>query len=1323
MALLFSRNVNFILLCLIAILPVFGQKEPVRGHPAVGDGLKASLGDADFDIRDAVQAVPEPLETLQALESAPGVRAHFTRRPNGRPKSISAAGTALSAPPRTGNKEQMVRDFLRAEAATFAFLPKSRDRLRMLSMDESPGLSVLHFQQHINGIPVFEGSLKASLNRQDELIRLDAGSLLSNLSIDARPKLTGPQAIEAAYRWNDAAPPGAIAARPVQRASRAFYRVNNGPEVATELVVFPMRPNAGRLAYRIFLELDAQRYYEMLVDAADGSLLLRHNLVRHAAQGRVWKESPLKGPRELVTFPDSWLAAASVVTTGNNADVFLDTNGDGRPDTTNVADIQSGRALSNSQVFDFPAPDVLQDPRTFKAASVTNLFYLANAAHDFYYALGFTEAAGNFQTSNFGRGGTENDAVIVHAQSGAEFNNASFVPLPDGIAGVMRVGIFTNSTFTLTDDRDAGYDGTIVLHEYGHGVSTRLVGGPSSTGCLAGMQSRAMGEGWSDYFAASYYNTTILGGYATQEPKGLRRQDYATYTLTYEDIGNEGYQVHQDGEIWAATLLDARRRLGSSVMDRLVMNGLKLTPCSPSMIDGRDAILAADQAANNGANRVGLWQVFARHGMGASAKGTDGKYSGGTLLRSGFYLAAFDLPTGLETGNIPPKVTSGVPPVGAAGTPFTFKIDATDSDGGTLKYELVSAPPGFTISTTGLMQGVPEFTSQRVKIVVTDGQGGRAVVGFLLAVETPLAVGSTLNIQGARRSAGIATIDVPANTLVLQATLRGGTGDADLYAIDPDGRSIAYGARTGLSETLSISAPKAGRWAVPVYGYQAYSGKLLATEFPVPKVLTNSVPVAVAGVESSESYWRIAVPPGTTQLLVQTSGGTGDVDLFVKRAQVPTCQTDLFDYFAYCIYDSRSVKNGNAETVTIMNPAGGDWYINVSAALDSGGVTLTATLTLPPPGLSLNVTELTFASTLGAAAPAPQNLIVAHMDPANPPFGWTAATTTASGGAWIRLGAASGDRGTTVPVSMITTGLVAGIYRGTITVTAPGIPNSPRVVTVTLNVTPAIPLPGPRFSDSELLNGASFTAGISPGSWFMIRGTALAQTSRIWAGTDFRGTLLPTSLDGVSVKVNGKDALVYYISDTQINALAPDDTATGPVPVTVTTRLGTSSTTARLAKFAPAFFMFDPGNRRYAAAIHPDGSLAGPDGLYGAAAVTRPLAVGDRFLLYGTGFGPTEPASAAASILTGAPPLPAASNLILTIGGVRAALDFAGMTSNGLYQFNVVVPQLADGDHALIAEVGGVKSPAGVFLNLRSPPPLPDLEVREVRSAARGRHH
>ena len=80
--------------------------------------------------------------------------------------------------------------------------------------------------------------------------------------------------------------------------------------------------------------------------------------------------------------------------------------------------------------------------------------------------------------------------------------------------------------------------------------------------------------------------------------------------------------MHNDGEIWAATLWDLRKSLGQAMTDLLVIDGLKSTPCNPSMTDARDAIFSADQAVNGGANRAAIWQVFAKHGMGYSALGS-----------------------------------------------------------------------------------------------------------------------------------------------------------------------------------------------------------------------------------------------------------------------------------------------------------------------------------------------------------------------------------------------------------------------------------------------------------------------------------------------------------------------------------------------------------------------------------------------------------------------------------------------------------------------------------------------------------------------------
>src|SRR5262245_60122685 len=247
----------------------------------------------------------------------------------------------------------------------------------------------------------------------------------------------------------------------------------------------------------------------------------------------------MKNARTLVTLPDGWLPANGTVTTGNNVDAFLDANGNDQPDTINDANMKDGRAFSATQVFDFQFGDgtVQLDPRQFRPAAITNLFYFVNVAHDYYYGLGFDEAAGNFQTSNFNRGGVGNDAVIAEAQVGAQFSlfndNAAFAPTPEGIAPKIPTGLFTRGTSSLTDDLDSDYDGMVILHEYGHGVSNRLVGAKTSTSCLLQIQSGALGEGWSDYFASSFVNNPVIDAYIGQNTiRGVRRFSYEGYPVS-----------------------------------------------------------------------------------------------------------------------------------------------------------------------------------------------------------------------------------------------------------------------------------------------------------------------------------------------------------------------------------------------------------------------------------------------------------------------------------------------------------------------------------------------------------------------------------------------------------------------------------------------------------------------------------------------------------------------------------------------------------------------------------------------------------------------
>ena len=240
---------------------------------------------------------------------------------------------------------------------------------------------------------------------------------------------------------------------------------------------------------------------------------------------------------------------------------------------------------------------------------------------------------------------------------------------------------------------------------------------------------------------------------------------------------------------------------------------------------------------------------------------------------------------------------------------------------------------------------------------------------------------------------------------------------------------------------------------------------------------------------------------------------------------------------------------------------------------------------------------------------------------------------------------------------------------------------------------------GPVISANGVQNGASFLPGFSQGSWVTIKGSGLAGTPRTWTAADFNGNNLPTQLDGVGVTINGKAAYVYYISPTQLNVLAPADAALGPVQVQVTYRSQTSSpVTANEAAFAPALFMFDPLGGKYVAAVRADGQFIGPTNLYSG--LTVPAKGGDTVLLFGTGFGPTNPAATIGQTFSGAPPTD--NPVTATIGGAPATVQFAGLVAPGEYQFNVVVPPgLPSGDKLLVLTVGGVSTQAGAYLTLQ----------------------
>jgi uncharacterized protein (TIGR03118 family) len=231
---------------------------------------------------------------------------------------------------------------------------------------------------------------------------------------------------------------------------------------------------------------------------------------------------------------------------------------------------------------------------------------------------------------------------------------------------------------------------------------------------------------------------------------------------------------------------------------------------------------------------------------------------------------------------------------------------------------------------------------------------------------------------------------------------------------------------------------------------------------------------------------------------------------------------------------------------------------------------------------------------------------------------------------------------------------------------------------------------------TSVANAAGGVTGIASNAYISIYGADLAPITRNWTNSDFSGVNLPTSLDGVSVTIDGKPGFVYYISPKQIDVLTPVDTTTGPVPIVVTNNgLVSASVTATMNAFSPAFFLLK--DNLSVAAVHSSGAIVGATTLYAGA--STPAAPGETIAIFGTGFGPTSPAFTNGAIV--AAPLAVATAPTVTIGGVAATVVYAGLVSAGVYQLDVIVPAgTAAGNAAIVATVGGFSSSATAIVTV-----------------------
>jgi extracellular elastinolytic metalloproteinase len=261
---------------------------------------------------------------------------------------------------------------------------------------------------------------------------------------------------------------------------------------------------------------------------------------------------------------------------------------------------------------------------------------------------------GNFQVDNFGKGGEQEDGIIVNNQSDRSADDSEFATPPDGLSGVATFYLFK----LTSPHRDAGLDSFIGLHEFTHGLTQRLTGGSRNGQCLQELEPQGLAEGWSDAvamfllrseqdtrnddFAAGWYST----GSSSPSEGGLRMYPYSTNIetniLRYRNLATL-FKPHQIGSVWATVLnevywnlvdllgfgtnwYDSQQRKGNIVMLKILVGGLMLQPCNPTVLQARDAILGAEAQYYDSEYKCTIWKGFAKRGMGTGAVHKDGRF-------------------------------------------------------------------------------------------------------------------------------------------------------------------------------------------------------------------------------------------------------------------------------------------------------------------------------------------------------------------------------------------------------------------------------------------------------------------------------------------------------------------------------------------------------------------------------------------------------------------------------------------------------------------------------------------------------------------------
>lgn len=560
----------------------------------------------------------------------------------------------------------IVKNYVRDHGA-FGLDAEDLDALKLKeSYTSIDGVTHVTFAQTYAGLESFDTFVTGNVTKGGRLINVTGGPVSGLQVATTTPALSADDALLAA-RGNvggDSTVPEVekTSSGPDQKTKYATYAES------ARLVIFA-GSEQDVLAWDVVVLDSDSILYRVVVDAKNGDVLLRQSLTAFDNNdAQIWPHFPsaLVPPTQVNFGTDpTWLdrsAANGNQLIGNNTHTYVDNNG------TNG--YQAGEEVLRNGGANWKYPTTWYPQAECPAAKCTwdstnaatklvnrnpgavGLFYLTNHFHDHLLQapIGFDEASRNFEQVNSSGQGVGNDAVLSEAQDSSGINNANFATPPDGTAGRMQMYLWQGSGPTPQGpqyDVDGSADAEVVYHEYGHGLSNRLVG---NGGGLSAIQSGSMGEAWSDFYALDLVVAegnkadaagpdVFMGEYATGVPgifggvSRIRHQAIdcpvgsaspncpASGTAgsggyTYGDLGKVGTTngVHDNGEIWSQTMWDLRQAVGRQNALKIITGGMRLSPLSPSMLDMRDAILQSAQV--NGVSVSQVWSVFAGRGMG-----------------------------------------------------------------------------------------------------------------------------------------------------------------------------------------------------------------------------------------------------------------------------------------------------------------------------------------------------------------------------------------------------------------------------------------------------------------------------------------------------------------------------------------------------------------------------------------------------------------------------------------------------------------------------------------------------------------------------------